>query len=137
MLYLTGFVAEWRLARSQSIESCPQVKLREAEYIWETACYVIWPAAARRLLASLPVDGPVDKRTTSSRGTRWAATCAPLCRSRSSRGRTRRTRATSRTRAVPGLAASSSTFFVLLGEEAESFEVRGRLFVVANMLGVC
>ena len=60
LLYLTGDVAEWRHSRSQSIESCPQVKLREAEYIWQTACYVIWPAAARRLLASLPVDGPVD-----------------------------------------------------------------------------
>ena len=51
---------------------CPcQVRLREAEYIWQTACYVIWPAAARRLLASLPVDGPVDnfisKHTLSSR----------------------------------------------------------------------
>ena len=60
LLYLTGDVAEWRHGRSQAIESCPQVKLREAEYIWQTACYVIWPAAARRLLASLPVDGPVD-----------------------------------------------------------------------------
>ena len=60
LLYLTGDVAEWRHPRSQSVESCPQVKLREAEYIWQTACYVIWPAAARRLLASLPVDGPVD-----------------------------------------------------------------------------
>lgn len=60
LLYLTGDVAEWRHPRSQSIDSCPQVKLREAEYIWQTACYVIWPAAARRLLASLPVDGPVD-----------------------------------------------------------------------------
>ena len=37
-----------------------QVRLREAKYVWQTACYVIWPAAARRLLASLPVDGPVD-----------------------------------------------------------------------------
>jgi len=60
LLYLTGDVAEWRHPRNQSVDSCPQVKLREAEYIWQTACYVIWPAAARRLLASLPVDGPVD-----------------------------------------------------------------------------
>ena len=35
LLYLTGDVAEWRHARSQAIESCPQVKLREAEYLWQ------------------------------------------------------------------------------------------------------
>jgi len=60
MLYLTGDVAAWRDKKSQSVEGEYDVKLREAEYIWQTACYVIWPAAARRLLQSLPVDGPVD-----------------------------------------------------------------------------
>ena len=53
-------VAAWRDKKSQSVEGEYDVKLREAEYIWQTACYVIWPAAARRLLQSLPVDGPVD-----------------------------------------------------------------------------
>lgn len=60
MLYLTGDVAAWRDKKSQSVDGEYDVKLREAEYIWQTACYVIWPAAARRLLQSLPVDGPVD-----------------------------------------------------------------------------
>jgi GR25 family glycosyltransferase involved in LPS biosynthesis len=34
--------------------------LREAAYVWQTCCYLVWPAAARRLLEHLPVDGPVD-----------------------------------------------------------------------------
>jgi len=34
--------------------------LVEAEYVWTTVAYVIWPAGARKLLAQLPVDQPVD-----------------------------------------------------------------------------
>jgi hypothetical protein len=37
-----------------------EVMLREAAYVWQTCCYVVWPAAARVLVASLPVDAPVD-----------------------------------------------------------------------------
>lgn len=32
----------------------------EAEYVWTTVGYIIWPAGARVLLSRLPVDQPVD-----------------------------------------------------------------------------
>jgi len=35
-------------------------ELREALWAWQTHAYVLWPAAARILLAGLPVDAPVD-----------------------------------------------------------------------------
>lgn len=35
-------------------------ELVEAEYVWTTVGYVIWPAAARLLLSKLPVNEPVD-----------------------------------------------------------------------------
>jgi len=34
--------------------------VREAEYLWTTVAYVLWPSGARKLLAKLPVDQPVD-----------------------------------------------------------------------------
>eukprot|EP00445_Apocalathium_hangoei_P084498 CAMPEP_0204214956 /NCGR_PEP_ID=MMETSP0361-20130328/77078_1 /ASSEMBLY_ACC=CAM_ASM_000343 /TAXON_ID=268821 /ORGANISM="Scrippsiella Hangoei, Strain SHTV-5" /LENGTH=406 /DNA_ID=CAMNT_0051179639 /DNA_START=8 /DNA_END=1228 /DNA_ORIENTATION=+ len=34
--------------------------LVEAEYVWTTVAYVIWPSAARKLLSQLPVNEPVD-----------------------------------------------------------------------------
>lgn len=34
--------------------------LREAEYVYQTSSYIIWPAAARKLLTELPIDGPAD-----------------------------------------------------------------------------
>lgn len=34
--------------------------VREAEYLWTTVGYVIWPSGAQKLLANLPVDQPVD-----------------------------------------------------------------------------
>merc|ERR1719215_442100 len=34
--------------------------VQEAEYLWTTVGYVLWPAGARKLLAALPVDQPVD-----------------------------------------------------------------------------
>lgn len=53
VLYL-GYsqAADWRR------EVSPDVV--EAEYVWTTVAYVIWPSGARYLLGSLPVDQPVD-----------------------------------------------------------------------------
>lgn len=53
LLYL-GYsqAAEWR--RQVSPE------LVEAEYVWTTVGYIIWPAGARILLSKLPIDQPVD-----------------------------------------------------------------------------
>ncbi|CAE7561673.1 COLGALT1 [Symbiodinium natans] len=34
--------------------------VREAEYLWTTVAYVLWPSGAAALLGSLPVDQPVD-----------------------------------------------------------------------------
>lgn len=34
--------------------------LYEAEYLWTTVAYVLWPRGARKLLDALPVDCPVD-----------------------------------------------------------------------------
>jgi len=35
-------------------------ELVEAEYVWTTVGYIVWPAGARVLLSKLPVDQPVD-----------------------------------------------------------------------------
>eukprot|EP00931_Biecheleriopsis_adriatica_P095130 TRINITY_DN68759_c0_g1_i1.p1 TRINITY_DN68759_c0_g1~~TRINITY_DN68759_c0_g1_i1.p1 ORF type:complete len:413 (+),score=55.51 TRINITY_DN68759_c0_g1_i1:94-1239(+) len=53
VLYL-GYsqAAEWRRELSQ--------ELVEAEYVWTTVAYVVWPAGARKLLSKLPVNQPVD-----------------------------------------------------------------------------
>mmetsp|Transcript_52864 Transcript_52864/g.123704 ORF Transcript_52864/g.123704 Transcript_52864/m.123704 type:complete len:457 (-) Transcript_52864:146-1516(-) len=53
ILYL-GYsqAADWRR------EITPE--LAEAEYVWTTVGYIIWPAGARILLSQLPVDAPVD-----------------------------------------------------------------------------
>jgi len=53
LLYL-GYsqAADWRR------EVSPE--LVEAEYVWTTVGYIIWPAGARLLLSRLPVDEPVD-----------------------------------------------------------------------------
>jgi len=53
ILYL-GYsqAANWR--REVSAE------LVEAEYVWTTVGYIIWPAGARILLSQLPVNQPVD-----------------------------------------------------------------------------
>lgn len=39
--------------------------VREAEYLWTTVAYVIWPQGARKLLEKLPVDQPVDNFMSS------------------------------------------------------------------------
>lgn len=53
VLYL-GYsqAADWRR------EITPE--LVEAEYVWTTVGYLIWPAGARLLLSRLPIDQPVD-----------------------------------------------------------------------------
>lgn len=53
VLYL-GYsqAAHWRREISEEVV--------EAEYVWTTVGYIIWPAAARLLLSKLPVNQPVD-----------------------------------------------------------------------------
>jgi len=53
LLYL-GYsqAAEWRRELSPG--------LVEAEYVWTTVAYVIWPSGARILLSMLPINEPVD-----------------------------------------------------------------------------
>lgn len=53
VLYL-GYsqAAEWRRKVAPG--------LVEAEYVWTTVAYIVWPAAARILLSQLPVNEPVD-----------------------------------------------------------------------------
>lgn len=53
ILYL-GYeqAAEWRRQVSAEVV--------EAEYVWVTVGYIIWPAGARVLLNRLPIDQPVD-----------------------------------------------------------------------------
>eukprot|EP00933_Yihiella_yeosuensis_P037327 TRINITY_DN31223_c0_g3_i1.p1 TRINITY_DN31223_c0_g3~~TRINITY_DN31223_c0_g3_i1.p1 ORF type:complete len:330 (+),score=49.40 TRINITY_DN31223_c0_g3_i1:89-1078(+) len=53
ILYL-GYIkgAPWR----RKVE----IGLYEAEYLWTTVGYVLWPSGARKLLDLLPVDEPVD-----------------------------------------------------------------------------
>jgi GR25 family glycosyltransferase involved in LPS biosynthesis len=60
MLYVGCEVVQWRDSRRITIEGPPVLRLREAEYLWQTSSYVIWPAAARELLAHLPIDCPTD-----------------------------------------------------------------------------
>ncbi|EOD17496.1 hypothetical protein EMIHUDRAFT_454642 [Emiliania huxleyi CCMP1516] len=57
LLYLGGDVMAWRKE-----EDALQLGygLRECEYVYQTSSYILWPAAARKLLTLLPVDGPAD-----------------------------------------------------------------------------
>lgn len=41
-------------------------ELVEAEYVWTTVGYVVWPSGARVLLDMLPVDQPVDNFMASA-----------------------------------------------------------------------
>lgn len=52
---LRGNQAIWSARRANT----PCI-LTEAEWAWQTHAYVLWPAAARVLLAGLPMDAPVD-----------------------------------------------------------------------------
>ena len=49
-------MVQWRDSRRIVVEGPPVMKLREAEYLWQTSSYIIWPAAAKALLARLPID---------------------------------------------------------------------------------
>lgn len=53
LLYL-GYsqAADWRRELTED--------LVEAEYVWTTVGYIVWPAGARKLLSQLPVNEPVD-----------------------------------------------------------------------------
>ena len=60
VLYVGCEVTQWRDSRRIIVEGPPVMKLREAEYLWQTSSYIIWPAAAKELLSHLPVDSPTD-----------------------------------------------------------------------------
>ena len=60
ILYVGCEVVQWRDSRRVVVEGPPVMKLREAEYLWQTSSYIIWPAAAKELLAHLPIDCPTD-----------------------------------------------------------------------------
>lgn len=45
---------------SEEEEYARCIKLLSANYVWQTSSYVIWPAAAKKLVSSLPVAEPVD-----------------------------------------------------------------------------
>ena len=53
-------VVQWRDSRRVVVEGPPVMKLREAEYLWQTSSYILWPAAAKMLLSRLPIDCPTD-----------------------------------------------------------------------------
>ncbi|CAK9042602.1 unnamed protein product [Durusdinium trenchii] len=74
VLYL-GYTqaAPWRRRIGPSV--------REAEYLWTTVAYVLWPSGARRLLEELPVDQPVDNfmsQLMARKKLRGFATVPPL-----------------------------------------------------------
>lgn len=58
VLYVGAHVPKWRSRRAFPV--LPGRVLREADYAWQTSSYLIWPAAARALLAAMPIDCPVD-----------------------------------------------------------------------------
>jgi len=62
VLYVGGEVAKWRSEPGTFLRYGYGARqlLREAEYIWQTSSYLLYPAAARNLLAAMPIDAPVD-----------------------------------------------------------------------------
>ena len=66
LLYLGAHVGSWRASDASSApamrchEDGGSHRLREAEWIWQTHAYVVWPAAAAELLRALPADAPAD-----------------------------------------------------------------------------
>jgi len=46
--------------KSPWIREVPGTDIAQAEYVWTTVGYMIWPSGARKLLQRLPVDSPVD-----------------------------------------------------------------------------
>ena len=71
LVYLCAVVPRWR---GNTFEVSSGVGLRESTYQWQTTAYIIWPAAARMLLAEPnPIDCPVDNyvaRATLKRSVR-------------------------------------------------------------------
>ena len=65
LLYVGCEVVQWRDSRRIIVEGPPVLKLREAEYLWQTSSYIIWPAAVR---AHPPA--PCNPKTRS---------CCPAC----------------------------------------------------------
>lgn len=55
-----GIRAEEAVASLLASRGFGDRRVREAEWLWQTHAYLIWPAAATLLLSSLPVDAPVD-----------------------------------------------------------------------------
>lgn len=63
LLYLSGSVPSWKegwVETGRRTEAGEAIVLREADYIWQTSSYLVWPAAARLLLERLPCDAPAD-----------------------------------------------------------------------------
>jgi GR25 family glycosyltransferase involved in LPS biosynthesis len=68
LMYLGCHVSTWRDGtKADDAENRASVKpaadpvlVRGAAYLWYTSSYFLWPAAARTLVAALPVDAPVD-----------------------------------------------------------------------------
>lgn len=83
LVYLSGMVASWRDEWMSTEWKDPKgdaVVLRDAEYIWQTSSYLIWPPAAAELVKALPADAPVDNflsRLVMERRIR-ALVCWPL-----------------------------------------------------------
>lgn len=59
LLYLGAHVAAWRETGVRGMGAAG-TRVREADWLWQTHAYVIWPMAAHRLLSACPVDMPVD-----------------------------------------------------------------------------
>jgi len=58
VLYLGADVPSWSQRAPYPV--LPARELREADYAWQTSSYLLWPAAARKLVGALPIDCPVD-----------------------------------------------------------------------------
>ena len=61
MLYVGCEVTQWRDSRRVVVEGPPVMKLREAEYLWQTSSYILWPAAAKELLSALDLEAPYEE----------------------------------------------------------------------------
>ena len=83
LVYLSGMVASWRdewIATDWRDPKGDAVVLRDAEYLWQTSSYLIWPPAAAELVKALPADAPADNflsRHAMERTVR-ALVCWPL-----------------------------------------------------------
>ncbi|KAL1521068.1 hypothetical protein AB1Y20_022623 [Prymnesium parvum] len=61
LLFLGAEVMQWRNdSTADKVNAKLNCALREADFLYQTSSYVIWPAAARKLLSHLPINAPVD-----------------------------------------------------------------------------